>query len=86
MNGEIWRVLDLSGYWGEDNGCRMSKESPAKIQPLISQEEMERILSSRRLPSPEVMHQKMAEHLGRSRPLPGRKSVLRDGRVDWVCC
>ncbi len=63
-------------------------QSPASqppVKPLLTQEQMDRILSSRRSITSEEFRQQVAAHLGR--PLsPGRKKTFVNGREVWVCC
>jgi len=54
------------------------------ILPLISSDQMERILSTRRSISSEA-YQEIEAHLGR--PLsPGRRKASVNGQTVWVCC
>ena len=55
------------------------------VKPLLSPEQMERILSERRSITSEEAYRQMATHLGR--PLsPGRRKTFVNGREVWVCC
>ncbi|MFN0077128.1 MAG: hypothetical protein ACKVY0_11695 [Prosthecobacter sp.] len=59
--------------------------SPAPVKPLLTQEPMARILSSRRSITSEEFRRQVEAHLGR--PLsPGRKKACVNGREVWVCC
>lgn len=63
----------------------MTPTSPetTPVRPLLSPEEMERILSARRSISSDEAYQQIAVHLGR--PLsPGKRLVLSNGREVWV--
>ena len=65
----------------------MSQSSPSQVpvKPLLTVEQMERILSSRRSITSEEAYKQMAAHMGR--PLsPGRKKTFVNGREVWVCC
>jgi hypothetical protein len=61
-------------------------QSPkSTIRPLISEERMQEILSSRRSISSEEFKKQVEAHLGR--PLvPGRKPVSFNGQTVWVSC
>ena len=59
--------------------------SPAPVKPLLTQEQMDRILSSRRSLTSEEAYRQMEAHMGRPRS-PGRKKVCVNGREVWVCC
>lgn len=59
--------------------------SQPPVIPLLTKEQMERILSSRRSITSEEAYQQIATHLGRPRS-PGRKKVSVNGREVWVCC
>ncbi len=62
-----------------------SQEPPIPVRPLVSAEQMARILASRRSISSEEAYRQMAEHVGR--PLsPGRKKTSVNGQTVWVCC
>lgn len=55
------------------------------VKPLLSPEQMDRVLSARRSLTSEEAYREMAAHLGR--PLsPGRKKTFVNGRAVWVCC
>jgi hypothetical protein len=54
------------------------------VKPLLSPEQMERILSSRRSITSEEAYRQMEAHLGRPRS-PGRKKAFVNGREVWVC-
>lgn len=55
------------------------------VQPLLTPEQMARVLSSRRLITSEEFQKHVARHLGR--PIsPGRRRVSVNGRTVWVCC
>ncbi|MCW5558298.1 MAG: hypothetical protein KIT22_10765 [Verrucomicrobiae bacterium] len=57
------------------------------VKPLLSAEQLARILSARRSISSEEAYRQMAAHLGRAFPLPpGRKLSSVNGRKVWVCC
>lgn len=58
-------------------------QSPVK--PLLTPEQMEQILSSRRSITSEEAYQQMETHLGRPRS-PGRRKAFVNGREVWVCC
>jgi hypothetical protein len=61
-------------------------ESPKSIvRPLISEERMQEILSSRRSISSEEAYREMEKHLGRPRS-PGRRAVSFNGQTVWVSC
>lgn len=55
------------------------------VKPLLSPEQMERILSSRRSITSEEVYRQIAEHLGRPNR-PGRRKEIRNGKEVWVCC
>lgn len=59
--------------------------SQPTVIPLLTKEQMERILSSRRSLTSEEAYQQIATHLGRPRS-PGRKKVSVNGQEVWVCC
>lgn len=63
-------------------------QSPASqppVKPLLTQEQMDRILSSRRSITSEEAYRQMEAHMGR--PLsPGRRKTFVNGREIWVCC
>jgi hypothetical protein len=59
------------------------KASP--IRPLISEERMQEILSSRRSISSEEFKKQVEAHLGRPL-LPGRRPVSMNGQTVWVSC
>lgn len=62
----------------------MSKETKP-IQPLISAEMMERIVSSQRSITSEEALEEMVRHTGK--PIrPARKSIHRNGRTIWLSC
>ncbi len=55
------------------------------VKPLLSAEQMARILSARRSITSEDFRRQVAAHLGR--PLsPGRRKAFVNGREVWVCC
>jgi len=59
--------------------------NPAPVKPLLSAEQMARILSARRSITSEDFRRQVESHLGR--PLsPGRRKVFVNGREVWVCC
>jgi hypothetical protein len=63
-------------------------ETPATapvLRPLISEEQMGRILSSRRSVTSEEFLKQVENHLGR-RLLPGRRKIFVDGQPVWVSC
>ena len=54
------------------------------VKPLLSREQMDRVLSARRSLTSEEAYREMAAHLGR--PLsPGRRKTFVNGHVVWVC-
>ena len=56
------------------------------IKPLLSIEQLGRILSARRSLTSEEAYRQMAAHLGRAFPLPpGRKLISVNGQQVWVC-
>lgn len=55
------------------------------VKPLLTPEQMERILSSRRSITSEEFRQQVSAHLGRP-PSPGRRKAFVNGREVWVCC
>lgn len=59
--------------------------SQPPVMPLLTPEQMERILSSRRSLTSEEFYQQVEAHLGRPRS-PGRKKTFVHGREVWVCC
>ncbi len=59
--------------------------SQPPVKPLLNQEQMARILSSRRSITSEEVYQQMEAHMGRPRS-PGRKKTFVNGREVWVCC
>ncbi|HEY1048322.1 MAG TPA: hypothetical protein VGE39_01150 [Prosthecobacter sp.] len=59
--------------------------SQPPVIPLLTKEQMERILSSRRSITSEEAYQQIATHMGRPRS-PGRKKVSVNGQDVWVCC
>ena len=55
------------------------------VKPLLSPEQMDRVLSARRSLTSEEAYREMAAHLGR--PLsPGRRKTFVNGHAVWVCC
>jgi hypothetical protein len=54
------------------------------VKPLLSPEQMERILSSRRSITLEDFRQQVSAHLGRP-PSPARRKTFVNGREVWVC-
>ncbi len=63
-------------------------ETPAMspvLRPLISEEQMGRILSSRRSVRSEEFLKQVESHLGR-RLLPGRRKIFVNGQPVWVSC
>ncbi len=59
--------------------------SQPPVKPLLTQEQMDRILSSRHSITSEEFRQQVSAHLGRP-PSPGRKKTFVNGREVWVCC
>lgn len=59
--------------------------SQPPVKPLLTPEQMERILSSRRSITSEEAYRQIETHLGRPRS-PGRKKVCVNGQDVWVCC
>lgn len=59
--------------------------SQPPVIPLLTLEQMERILSSRRSITSEEFYRQVEAHLGRPRS-PGRKKTFVNGREVWVCC
>lgn len=59
--------------------------SQPPVIPLLTKEQMERILSSRRSVTSEEFDRQMVAFLGRP-PLPARKKVCVNGQEIWVCC
>ena len=59
--------------------------SQPPVKPLLTPEQMERILSSRRSITSEQAYREMEAHLGRPRS-PGRRKTFVNGREVWVCC
>lgn len=59
--------------------------SQPPVKPLLTQEQMDRILLSRHSITSEEAYWQMEEHLGRPRS-PGRKKTFVNGREVWVCC
>ncbi|MCX6856510.1 MAG: hypothetical protein NTV80_16585 [Verrucomicrobia bacterium] len=59
--------------------------SQPPVKPLLTQELMDRILSSRHSITSEECYRQIAEHLGRPNR-PGRKKEIRNGKEVWVCC
>jgi hypothetical protein len=55
------------------------------VKPLLSQGQLDRILSARRSITSAEFQQQVAQHLGRPQS-PGRKKVFVNGRSVWVCC
>jgi hypothetical protein len=60
----------------------MSQETKP-IQPLISREMMEKIVSSRRSITSEKFYEEVANHTGKP-TRSARKAVYRNGRKIWV--
>jgi hypothetical protein len=61
-----------------------NSQSPT-VQPLLTKEQLGRILSARRSITSEEAYQEMAAHL--KRPLlPGRKLTFVNGHAVWACC
>jgi len=58
---------------------------PKVLRPLISEEEMSRILSARRSISSEDFKKQVEAHLGRPL-LPGRRKTCVNGQDVWVSC
>ena len=56
-----------------------------KVRPLISREEMDRIVSSLPSRTSEQVYAQIEEHLGRPL-LPARKKVFQNGQPVWICC
>lgn len=59
--------------------------SQPPVKPLLTQEQMERILSSRHSITSEEFDRQLVEFLGRP-PSPARKKVCVNGQEIWVCC
>ncbi len=58
---------------------------PTLLRPLLTPEQMARILSSRRSLTSAEAYRQMAAHLGR--PVsPGRRKTSVNGQSVWVCC
>lgn len=55
------------------------------VIPLLSPEQMERILSSRRSITSDEFRRQVEAHLGRPLSL-GRRKTFVNGREVWVCC
>ncbi|WP_138087107.1 hypothetical protein [Phragmitibacter flavus] len=55
------------------------------VKPLLTQEQMDKILPSRRSITSEEFRRQIELHLGRPL-LPARKKVFLIGRETWVCC
>jgi hypothetical protein len=63
------------------------KANNPPVKPLLTAEQMGRILSARRSITSEEAYRQIAAHLGRTFPLPpGRKLTSVNGRPVWVCC
>jgi hypothetical protein len=58
---------------------------PIPVRPLISAEQMERILSARRSIFSEEFRLQVANHFGRP-PAPGRRKSSVNEQTVWVCC
>lgn len=55
------------------------------VKPLLTPEQMERVLSSRHSVTAEEFRRQVVQHLGR--PLqPARKKTFVNGQEVWVCC
>ena len=64
---------------------KASQSQKPIVRPLVSEERMREILSSRRSISSEEFKKQVEAHLGR--PLvPGRKPVYFNGQTVWVSC
>ena len=62
-----------------------AKPLPTPLSPLLTPEQMARVLSSRRAITSEEFQQQVARHLGR--PVsPGRRKASVNGHTVWVCC
>jgi hypothetical protein len=55
------------------------------VKPLLTPEQMARILSSRRSITSEEFRQQVSAHLGRP-PSAGRRKTFVNGQVVWVSC
>ena len=55
------------------------------VKPLLTPEQMARILSSRRSITSEEAYRQMEVHMGRPRSA-GRRKTFVNGQVVWVCC
>jgi len=64
---------------------KASRQQEIPIRPLISEERMKEILSSRRSITSEEAYREIEKHLGRPL-LPGRKPVSFNGQTVWVSC
>lgn len=63
----------------------LTAASQPPVKPLLTQEQMERILSSRPSITSEEFNQQIEVFMGR--PLsPARKKVCVNGQEVWVCC
>lgn len=55
------------------------------VKPLLTKEQLSRILSARRSITSEEFRQQVEKHLGH--PLsPARRKALVNGHEVWVCC
>ena len=55
------------------------------VKPLLSQEQVEGILSKRRSISSAEFRRQVANHLGRPQS-PARKKAFVNGHAVWACC
>jgi hypothetical protein len=62
-----------------------SQSPKSTVRPLISEERMREILSSRRSISSEEFKKQVEAHLGRPH-VPARKPVSFNGQTVWVSC
>lgn len=60
-------------------------EQDRPVKPLLTPEQMERVLSSRRSVTSAEFRQQVEKHLGRPL-LPARKKTFVNGQPVWVCC
>lgn len=63
----------------------MTPQARLTIQPLLSKQQVETIVSTRRSLTSAEAYREMDAHLGKVH-LPARKPVLRNGRTVWVSC
>jgi len=59
--------------------------SQPPVIPLLAQEQMERILASRKPITSEELERQMEAFMGRPSRL-GRKKTIVNGQEVWVCC